>query len=80
MVQAGVNPFPNGPGFPTANTMSAAETGIPVAMSVKNDALTSSLKSEQSVVGPPTLSVPQVRKTHYINSVLIHFYPIFDIK
>ena len=59
MVQAGVNAFPAGAGFtPSPATMNAAESGLPVAVSMKNDSLASSLKD--STV-PPTLTVPQVR-------------------
>lgn len=47
MVQAGVNPFPAGPGFsPALNT---SDGTIPVAVAVKNENLGAAIKSDGTV-------------------------------
>lgn len=55
MVQAGVNPFPAGPGFPTAPAINATEGTIPVAVAVKNDGL-NAMKSDNTVNISPAIS------------------------
>lgn len=59
MVQAGVNPFPAGPGFTAAPTLNATDGNLPVAVSVKNDALATTLKPETSINITPAISVTQ---------------------
>ncbi|XP_055310850.1 RNA binding protein fox-1 homolog 2-like isoform X28 [Sitodiplosis mosellana] len=58
MVQAGVNPFPTGPGFPPAPTLTASTDGIPVAVTaVKNDGgLCNAMKSDTAVSISPAIS------------------------
>lgn len=66
MVQAGVNPFPAGPGFTTAPTLNATDGNLPVSVAVKNDALATALKPEnQSVNITPAISVTQVRVSFF---------------
>jgi len=56
MVQAGVNPFPTGPGFPAPPALNSSDGGIPVAMAVKNDGLSGTLKSDTTVNISPAIS------------------------
>lgn len=56
MVQAGVNPFPTGPGFPAAPAINTTDGTIPVAMAVKNDGLTAAIKSDTAVSISPAIS------------------------
>lgn len=60
MVQAGVNPFPAGPGFTAAPTLNVTDGNLPVSVAVKNDALATALKPEASVNLTPAISVTQV--------------------
>lgn len=60
MVQAGVNPFPAGPGFTAAPTLNATDGNLPVTVAVKNDALATALKPEANVNITPAISVAQV--------------------
>lgn len=60
MVQAGVNPFPAGPGFTGAPTLNVTDGNLPVSVAVKNDALATALKSETNVNLTPAISVTQV--------------------
>lgn len=60
MVQAGVNPFPAGPGFTAAPTLNPTDGNLPVNVTVKNESLVPSLKSEPNVNMTPTISVTQV--------------------
>lgn len=60
MVQAGVNPFPTGPGFAAAPTLNATDGNLPVSVAVKNDALATALKPETSVNITPAISVTPV--------------------
>lgn len=60
MVQAGVNPFPAGPGFTAAPTLNVTDGNLPVSVAVKNDALATALKPETSVNHTPSISVTQV--------------------
>ncbi|XP_031620630.1 sex determination protein fox-1-like [Contarinia nasturtii] len=55
MVQAGVNPFPAGPGFPAAPAINTTDGTIPVAVAVKNDGL-SAIKSDNTVNISPAIS------------------------
>lgn len=56
MVQAGVNPFPAGPGFPAAPALNTTDGTIPVAVAVKNDGLSAAIKSDTAVSISPAIS------------------------
>lgn len=60
MVQAGVNPFPAGPGFTAAPTLNATDGNLPVSVAVKNDTLATALKPEPNVNISSAISVTQV--------------------
>lgn len=60
MVQAGVNPFPAGPGFTAAPNLNVQDGNLPVSVGVKNDALATALKPETNVNLTPAISVTQV--------------------
>lgn len=68
MVQAGVNPFPAGPGFP-APPLNASDGTIPVAMTVKNDGISGTLKSDATVNISPAISQA------FSNSIANQFSP-----
>lgn len=69
MVQAGVNPFPAGPGFPGQPALNASDGTIPVAMAVKNDGLGGTLKSDATVNISPAISQA------FSNSIASQFSP-----
>lgn len=60
MVQAGVNPFPAGPGFSTAPTLNAPDGNMPVSMAIKNDGLPTTMKPDTGINISPAISVAQV--------------------
>lgn len=70
IVQAGVNSYPAGAGFAPAASISSAEGGIPVALAVKNDPISTSLKQD-NVVTVPSIPISQVRLS--INFLLLFF-------
>lgn len=69
MVQAGVNPFPAGPGYPAAPALNTTDGTIPVAVAVKNDGLSAAIKSDTAVSISPAIS--QV----FSNSIASQFSP-----
>lgn len=69
MVQAGVNPFPTGPGFPAQPALNASDGTIPVAMAVKNDGLGGTLKSD------PTVNISPAISQAFSNSIASQFSP-----
>lgn len=71
MVQAGVNPFPAGPGFTTTPSLNTSDGNIPVAVAVKNDALASTLKPDTGVNISPAISMAQVRVVLIFTSLIL---------
>lgn len=69
MVQAGVNPFPTGPGFPAAPALNTTDGTIPVAVTVKNDSLGAAIKSDPAVNISPGISQA------FSNSIASQFSP-----
>lgn len=80
MVQAGVNPFPAGPGFPAAPTLNTTDGTIPVAVTVKNDGSgLGNIKSDTAVSISPAISqaFPSSIGSQFSPSVLAtHAVPI----
>lgn len=60
MVQAGVNPFTVSPGYSAAQTLNASDNNLHVAVGVKNDPLSSSVKQDTGVSITSNLSLAQV--------------------